>query len=608
MTRKALRLLAASLAIAPGTAYAAAAAHAAPAAHAAAALDVLPLPGTPDASPLTQIDFPALSPSQLTRVVVTGSRSGEHPGSLERGHGAVFLPSHPFPDGDRVTVRALLTSPAAGAATGAPGATRITWSFSVAAAVRARAASAASPAGPAAGRLRIVHQAINPSSFTRSFHSAPALHPPVVVTGGKDPDLGSGDIFTDAQRSIQAGPLILDPQGRPVWFYPLTGGNAATDLAVQQYGGQSVLTFWQGQIANGVGQGDDVIMNHSYQTIATVHAANGYQTDLHEFQITPQGNALVTIFAPVHADLRSVGGSRNGTLLDSIIEEINIATGRLVWEWHAYGHVHLAETYAGKPGSGPYDFFHINSIQQLPSGNLIVSARHTFAVYDIVPSTGRIKWILGGRHSSFRVGRGTNFEWQHDARLYGWRMTLFYDAWGYRKSESQSRGMVIWLHPKSMTATLTNQYTHTPPVLSQSEGDLQLLGGSNAFVGFGQTPYFSEFSRSGRQLFTGRFVYPVEFYRAYRYPWSGSPPGPPAIAASATSSGTTVYASWNGATQVATWKVLAGPSPSRLAVVAQRQFNGYETGISTTSTQAYFAVQALDAAGHVLGRSAAVPR
>src|SRR5204863_9476082 len=134
---------------------------------------------------------------------------------------------------------------------------------------------------------------------------------------------------------------------------------------VQSYGRQSYLTCWQGYVSGGVGAGQDVMLNHSYQVVKTVNAANGYQADLHEFAITPQGNAVITIFSPVSADLSSVGGPRNGTLLDSIVEEINIASGRLVWEWHAYGHVHIAESYAGRPNANPYDFFHVSSVQQL---------------------------------------------------------------------------------------------------------------------------------------------------------------------------------------------------------------------------------------------------
>jgi hypothetical protein len=568
----------------------------------AGALDVLPFPGTPDASPHTQIDFPRIAPTGLRRLIVSGSISGAHPGAIRSAAagGTAFFPSRPFVNGDRVTVQALLSSPAAGTATGTRDATRITYSFTVAAQARVPSASPS-----IAHTSRIAHQA---GTFIRSFHSAPSLHPPVVVTSGRNPDTSSGDILLDAHRSTQVGPLILDPQGRPLWFDPLTGGNAGFDLAVQQYRNQSVLTFWQGHVANGYGQGNDVIMDHSYRQIATVNGANGYQTDLHEFQITPQGNAFVTIFAPVHADLRSVGGPRNGVLLDNIIQEINIATGQLLWEWHAYGHVHVGESYAGKPGSTPYDFFHINSIQQLPSGNVIVSARNTFGVYDIVPSTGRMKWVVGGKHSSFKMAAGTNFEWQHDARLYGWTLTVFDDGAGYTKSESQSRALEIWLHPNSMTATLTHAYTAIPPVLSDGEGNMQLLPSNNVFVGFGSNPLFAEFAAAGKQLFRGRFVYPVEFYRAYRFPWYGYPASAPAVAASPTSSGTTVYASWNGATQIAAWRVLAGPSPGNLSAVAQKPFNGFETGISTTSTDAYFAAQALDASGQVLGSSAAVPR
>jgi hypothetical protein len=566
------------------------------------ALDVLPFPGTPDASPRTQIDFPTLAPAQLRAVAVRGSRSGLHSGRvIARSPGAVFVPARPFQGGEQVTVSATLRSPAAGTASGAPGARRLSFSFSVG--TPARFGPTASPATDRP-RTAVKHSTLSPASFTHSFHSAPSLQPPVVVVGNKDPDGGSGDIFLDAHRTTQPGPLILDAQGRPVWFDPLPGGQAGYDLSVQNYLGQSVLTFWQGYVWAGWGQGYDVVMDHHYQQIATVHAANGYQADLHEFQITPQGNALITIYSPVkNVDLRSVGGPRNGTLLDSIIQEINIKTGQLIWEWHAYGHVHLNESYAGKPNANPYDFFHINSVQLLPNGDFLVSARHTFAVYEINPTTGKIVWIVGGKHSSYRMKAGTNFEWQHDARLYGWTLTVFDDAAGYRRNESQSRALSIWLHPKSMTATLTRAYSHNPPVLSVSEGNMQLLPNGNVFVGFGAAPDFTEYSSTGRQLFTARFIYPVQFYRAYRFPWWGQPAGQPSIAVTPTTAGSTVYASWNGATDVASWRVLAGSTPNSLAPVAQKGFNGFETGISTSSSASYFRVQALDASGNMLGSS-----
>ncbi len=358
------------------------------------------------------------------------------------------------------------------------------------------------------------------------------------MEGGNNPDQQSGDILTDAHRSIQAGPLILNPQGQVLWFDPLPSGQAGFNLAVQQYAGQSVLTFWQGLVSNGVGSGEDVILNHSYQTVGVVQAANGYHADLHEFQITPQGNAFITAYAPVQADLSSVGGPKNGTLLDAIVQEINIRTGQLLWEWHAYGHVHLAESYAGKPNGNPYDFFHIDSVQPLSNGNVLVSARHMFAVYEINQATGKILWVLGGKHSSFRIGRGANFSWQHDARMQSnTQITLFDDGAGYKKTESQSRGMRISLNTRTRQATLVRQYAHVPPVLSPAEGSVQPLYNGNVFVGFGSNPYFAEYTgaraarptrpRSAtRSSSTGRIAHIGRASRPDRRPWPRPQPAP----------------------------------------------------------------------------------
>jgi Arylsulfotransferase (ASST) len=577
----------------------------------AAQVQVLPFPGTPDASPQTEIDFPTLAWTQLASLTVAGSRSGGHRGSLGAtgaGRGTAFRPSRPFTAGEQVSVKATLRN-----------ANQVSFAFTIARPVPMRANAATTAAAENSGAVdgatgvihasRRAHASADANGFTRSFRSEPWLHPPVVSASGNNPDPGSGDIVLDAHKSIQAGPLILDAQGRPIWFNPLPGGQAGFNTMVQTYKGRSYLTYWQGYVSGGVGSGQDVMLNHSYEVVKTVNAANGYKADLHEFAITPDGNAVITIYSPVQADLRSVGGSRNGMLLDSIVEEINIASGRLLWEWHAYGHVHIAESYAGRPGASPYDFFHISSVQLLPNGNFLISGRHMFAVYQVNPATGKIVWTLGGKHSTFRIGSGANFSWQHDAMMQpNGDLMLFDNGAGYHRTESQSRGLRIRLSTSKRQATLVRQYAHTPPVVSVSEGSVQRLSNGNVFVGFGNNPVFAEYTQAGRQFWSGGFRSPVQFHRAFRIPWSASPDGVPYAAASPTSSGTVVYASWNGATNIASWRLLAGPSPGALQAVTSRASNGFETGVSTSSTQAYFAVQALDSSGRVLGTSAAVPR
>jgi hypothetical protein len=580
--------------------------HAAPSAlpPAPSGLDVQPFPGTPDAAPTTDVSFPALTPEELRSVAVIGSRSGPHAGrlhALSNGRGTTFTPARPFSSGERVSVRALLRSPAAGTASGAPGATRISFSFAVAAPL------------PVHGQKStfVRHDIIDSDGFTRTYHSARSIHPPIDTMSGSDPDPGSGDIFADAENSIQAGPLIFDPDGRLVYFQPLHQA-AAFNVEVQQYQGQSVLTYWQGYVKHSVGVGNDMILDHSYTPIAKVSAGNGYTADLHEFQILPNGDALITAYAEVpNVDLRSVGGPKKGTLLDSIIQEINIQTGHVDWEWHAYGHITLSESYVPKT-EHPYDFFHINSIQLLPNGNLLVSARGTWAIYEINMKTGRIPYNFGGKNSSFKLEPGAHFEWQHDATMQpNGTITVFDDGAGNYKSETQSRALRLYIHYKSHQITLAHAYTNKPPLLTNAQGSVQVLPNGNTFVGWGSAPYFTEFDTgSGRQLFSLHFKKPLQSYRGFRFPWWGQPKTPPSVDASANGSQTTVYASWNGATTVSSWQVLAGSSknPFLMSRVGRFPKAYFETTMTVTSKQPYIAVQALNSSGQVLGTSAAVSR
>jgi len=567
-------------------------------------LDVLPFPGTEDASPKSQISFPALIPSQLRTVIVRGSRSGVHAGRLSalpdrRGSG--FVPDRPFSAGEQVSVTATLSSSVTGTASGAPNATHVSFRFTVATPPASTGDSAGTPAqGSSAAK----------PPATQSFHSS-SVRPPVVSVSTPDVDAGSGDIFVDASGGAEDGPMILDREGRLVWFDPLPTGALAEDVNAQSYRGQPVVTWWEGRVASGYGLGDDLILNRSYQTVATVRAGEGYQADLHEFQITPEGTALVTVYQPAQADLSSIGGPRNGTVLDSIVQEIDIRTGRVLWEWHALGHVPLSASETGKPTAATaYDYFHINSIQQLDNGNLLVSARNTWAVYEISRNTGKVVWTLGGKESSFKMGSGTRFEWQHDARMQpDGTVTLFDDA-ATPKEERQSRAIQLTLDTNTMSVSLDRSYTHTPSLLASSQGDYQTLPDGNAFVGWGAEPDFSEYTPSGQQIFSASFSAPVTSYRAFRHPWTAQPTTRPSISVSTASAGRlAIYASWNGATNVADWQLIAGPAPEDLAPQGSpTPSTGFETTIATATPRRYLAVRALDSTGRVLATSAAVSR
>jgi hypothetical protein len=559
---------------------------------AAPAVAISPLNGTPDASPQTQISFLGVPAGEIAYVSVTGSSSGRHSGHLRAyvsSPGASFLPARPFAPGERVTVSAVVGSRGHAA--------RVGTSFTVA---RPSGYRPPAPAGPAPAR----------PGTTQSFASAPTLQPPDVAITTDTPAASPGDVFITPTHGLgQSGPMILNPEGGLVWYQPVPAGEVATDLQVESYRGQPVLVWWQGHIPSvlGVGFGTDEIYSTSYTPIAAVSAGNGYQADLHDFQLTPGGSAFITAYTLVDADLSSVGGARDGTLQDAIVQEIDVPTGLVMFEWHAYGHVALEDsfTHPHDDASLPWDFFHVNSISLDPwgDGNFVISSRNTWTAYEIDHVSGQILWRLGGKRSSFKMGPGTGTAWQHDVRWQPDHTLTIFDNGATPKEHSQSRVIRERIDWHRRDVTLVGRDVRTPPLLTGSQGDDQVLANGNSFVGWGEEPYFTEFSPSGQIVFEGHIPFPGESYRAFRFPWSATPATPPAIAVTPSSSGSSVYASWNGATGVSAWRVLAGATPATLTAVASAAYSGFQTTIVVAGTAADYAVQALGAAGEVLGTS-----
>ena len=431
------------------------------------------------------------------------------------------------------------------------------------------------------------------------------------------PSAFPGDLFLAPYSGPgQYGPMILDENGAVVWFKALSPqGTRASDFRVQQYEGKPVLTWWQDPlVGNGQRNAGEVIANSAYQQIAIVRAGNGYQPDLHEFQITPQGTALITIYNGIDCNLSAVGGPKDGAVADTLMQEIDLKTGLVMFEWHSLDHVALADSYASSVHASqttPFDYFHINSTDIEQDGDLLIDARNTWAAYDVDPLTGRVRWKLGGKHSSFAMGPGARPAWQHDARQQPDGTITFFDNGATPITHPQSRAIQLMLDMPHMTATLIRHDEHPKPLVAGSQGNVQALANGNWVVGWGEAPYLSEFSPAGALLFDAHLPAAYESYRTYRLPWTGQPTGAPAVAylrAPVAQGGGVVYASWNGATQVASWRVLAGSSPASLAPASSAVKTGFETAIALSGAAAspYAAVQALDASGAVIGVSAAV--
>ena len=433
-----------------------------------------------------------------------------------------------------------------------------------------------------------------PSPPYQHFVSRPDLKPPPVRVLTPARGTAPGYVFIAPKKNVaQAGPMIVDDRGRLVWFRPLNT-RGVTDFRVQTYRGRPVLTWWRGRPVHGDGDGNYAIVDASYRTVARVRPGNGLVGDIHEFLITPRNTVLTTIFHRVRR------GDR--TIFEGALQEIDLATGRVLFEWHSLGHVGLQESYEPPPKkrSLPYDYFHVNSIDEDVDGNLLVSARNTHAVYEIDRRNGRILWRLGGKRSDFALKPGARFAWQHDARRRPDGTITLFDNEAAPRVGRESRGVVLRLDMRHMRATLVRSIVHTPRLLAATQGNLQLLPDGHWFVGWGARPYFTEYDRTGRRvLFDARFGSGADSYRAYRFRWTGRPGGTPALAVV----GRTAYVSWNGATEVARWQLVARGSADGVRPLLTVPNAGFETAVRVPTGATSIAVRALARDGSLLGTS-----
>jgi outer membrane protein assembly factor BamB len=457
------------------------------------------------------------------------------------------------------------------------------------------------------------------SNGVQQFHSRPDLLPPQVVVDKQANGQLAGSIVTEVHGGAsQSGPLIFDQHGRIIWFNPLspqpTAEHRAFNVQVAKYDGKPVLAWFEGAVVAAHGQGTYQIVDTRYRPVAQVQAQGGYVGDLHELILTPQGTALFTCYAPAQGKVLVNGVMEAVPYWCGVVQEVDIATGKLLFQWRSDQHVPLDYSYIG-PGvrlGGYWDYFHINAITIDPADqNLVISSRNTATLYKVNRKTGRVMWRMGGKHNQFRRGKGTHFAFQHDVRLWpGGVMTVFDNEGGPPRFGPQSRALTLAVDEKRLRVQLIRADLHTPPIYSAALGSVQPLSGGDVFVGWGTSSYFTQYDPSGRVLFDGYLAtggsQGASSYRAFLQPWNGIPTAPPDIAVVRSQGNATVYASWNGASALSRWIVLGGPSHSEMSQLGTANVAGFETGIPLNTSPAAIAVSAVDADGRVLATSNAV--
>ena len=436
----------------------------------------------------------------------------------------------------------------------------------------------------------------------RRFVSRPDLVPPVVTVLRSAPGTAPGLLFlAPSSGPGQRGAMIVDAGGEPVWFRPSTP-TTTMNFRAALFRSRPVLTWWEGKAEHGLGVGEHVIFDQSYREIARFPAGNGLESDLHEFIVTPEGTALVLAYDIPTVDRSSVG-KRRGRVIEGVVQELEIPSARVLFEWRSLDHVALTESHAQVAPA--FDYLHANSIDVDGDGDLLVSARNTWAVYKLDRRTGAVIWRLGGKRSDFAMGPGTRFAWQHDARGHpGGLLTLFDNA-ALPQVEPQSRGIALRLDLRRLRATLVRQYLHRPPQLAHALGSVQAQSNGNILVGWGTEPYFTEYTAGGAVLLDARLPRGGQNYRALRFPWHGTPAEPPRLAAGP--AGTPgLFASWNGATGVVAWHLLAGPSAGALAPAGTSSRQGFETRLAQPTGARFAAAVALGPGSRQLARTSTI--
>ncbi|MEE2059553.1 arylsulfotransferase family protein [Rhodococcus artemisiae] len=469
-----------------------------------------------------------------------------------------------------------------------------------------------SPPGPVEDRLQ---------DQASQYLSRPDLAPPIVdvLTTPTDSDglvFLTPRIHDQGEDGPDTGLLIVDRAGNPLWAMPHEDPNGDTyvnDIDVQTYRGEPVLTFWEGTSPGiGWGEGTYRILDSSYRHIASVGAGNGYAADFHDLVITPRDTALLTSYARER---------RGRPFLSAIVQEIDISTGAVLFEWNSLDHIDPSESMVPEPDDPEehYDYFHINSVDEDIDGNLLLSARHTHALYKIDRDTGDVLWRLGGPHSDFALDDDSRFAWQHDARwLPDGRISLLDNVSDDENAGRPSRALILELDEQNRSARTIRAFENPDPVTSATQANHQVLPNGHSFVGWGSVPTATEFGADGSVLWHASLPEGMYSYRAHLFDWTATPAEPPSVVAhrdDSTESGPIEVAmSWNGATEVAAWRISSGPEsdgPTRVTDVAATGFETVATipGDSDSTDSAsptFVTVEALDEAGVALGASETV--
>ncbi|EXJ93564.1 hypothetical protein A1O1_01956 [Capronia coronata CBS 617.96] len=463
------------------------------------------------------------------------------------------------------------------------------------------------------------------------FKSRPDIFAPFLNISLFDEEaVAPGYIFLAPYQTFQEAIYIYDNRGNLVYSgFGSTGGGPSHNFHVCSINGTDNLCFITGAQNVGYVRGYAAVLDDTFTSRTSIHSQGGLANfDEHEYNVLDGGkSALFTLYNPEHYDLTEYNvTSGQGWIQNNFFQHIELGTSQLLFEWSAIDHVPLEESFVlpdttevsgnGFTSTSPWDYFHINSVDQNADGDYLVSARHTSTVYKVSGQDGHIIWRLGGKASDFSFAPGLNFSFQHDARFREENrsttiISLFDNASnGFNQTSRYSAGMYLKLDHTANSVSLIQEFVAPYQFISASQGNMQLLGSnqdwrtSNVFLGWGSNAYISEYAPDGHMVQQGHFATSGSMnYRAYKQNFTSNPTDAPALYTYAhnTSAPTFYWVSWNGATQVAQWRLYASTSRNGpWTVVNTVDKLGFETMFTAPRYHQWSMVEGLDAQGNAL--------
>ena len=528
---------------------------------------------------------------------IEGDQSGPHDGTVvlsDDQRTIIFKPADPFMPGESVSVS--FEGGSLGANGEQLGDVNLKFNVTsnpspVVSSTVSSVSEAATPQKPAPSTPQPV-----PASASR-YATAPGTLPLITVTNHMTHTADDYIFLNTSSKKAAQYLMILDASGTLVYYKELQNGVAYTDFKQQPNG---LLTYFEGaSTPDGGGAGVYRVLDATYNVVDSYAAGDGYIADSHDLRLLPNGHALLTIYDYQIRDMSAYGGKPKARFIDLLVQELDRAKN-VVFEWKASEHLPFTDTYEPLTGN-TVDPYHGNSIEMLPDGNLLVSFRHLSQVVKVDRQMGDVIWRMGGKNSDFKFVNDAGFSYQHDVRLLpDGHMTVFDN--GNQHKPQVSRAVEYEVDEASKTVTRVWAYQHEPAIYGSYMGDAQRLPDGNTFIGWGgPRPIASEVTSDGQ------LVRDIELngadgvvYRWFQMPWTGEPDTAPTLVVQSAGVTTTLYYSWNGATDVGAYRIEAGQTQDQFTPLKSENKQGFETTTVLTSAQAracYYRVMAVDKAG-----------